>query len=264
MIDMAVRLAREAGGLLLDFFHRRLPLRVRFKGDLSNVLTEADLASEALIRREIRHAFPGHAVMAEEAGYAPGAASTTWIVDPLDGTSNFAAGLPWFGVLLAVLERNEPTLAVLHLPASGETYHAVRGGGAFHNGRPVRVSGLREPARSLWACAMDAPRHARDARTKAFVMAELLKKVRGVRTTNSLVDAAFTADGRLGGWINLDTRIWDIAAPSLIIREAGGRFTDRSGADVEFDLSSEGADRVYEIVAGARAQHEQIVRVVQG
>src|SRR5262245_60248424 len=154
MIDDAIGWARAAGQLLLGEFGRATAAVQ--KADLSNVVTAADLASERLIVQAIRRHHPAHSIIAEETGCDLRDSEFIWVVDPLDGTSNFAAGIPWFGVLIALLRAGQPALGVLHLPASGDLYCAERGGGAFRNGR--RISVTTEPLLSnvLWAWGMDA------------------------------------------------------------------------------------------------------------
>ena len=154
MIDDAIGWARAAGQVLMAHFGRTTDAAQ--KSDLSNVVTAADLASEQTIVQAIRQRHPAHSIIAEESGCDWRDSEFTWVVDPLDGTSNFAAGIPWFGVLIALLRAGEPVLGVLHLPVSGDVYCAERGGGAFRDGH--RISVTPEPLLSnvLWAWGMDA------------------------------------------------------------------------------------------------------------
>src|SRR5215510_12526883 len=122
MIDDAIAWARAAGQVLLD--HAGRPADAVQKSDLSNVVTAADLASERVIAQAIRARHPTHSIIAEETGCDLRGSDYTWVVDPLDGTSNFAAGIPWFGVLIGLLRAGEPVLGVLHLPVSGDLYCA--------------------------------------------------------------------------------------------------------------------------------------------
>src|SRR5215831_9784874 len=208
MIDDAIAWAREAGQLLLGHFGRATAAMQ--KSDLSNVVTAADVASEQKIVRAIRKRHPTHSIIAEETGCDLRDSDFTWVIDPLDGTSNFAAGIPWFGVLIALLRSGEPVLGVLHLPISGDVYCAERGGGAFRNDEPVSVTTEPLLRNVLWAWGMDAAVDDAAAARDAALLGRALQQVRNVRTTNSLVDAAYVADGRLGGMINRSTRIWDI------------------------------------------------------
>lgn len=191
----------------------------------------------------------------------PGSDGYTWVVDPLDGTSNFVASIPWFGVLIALLDQGEPIAAVMHLPSSGELYTAVRGEGAYRDGKRIAVSKAQSLKDVLWAYGMDAQPSTHERLREAMLLAELLGRVRNVRATNSLVDAALTADGRLGGMLNCSTRVWDIAAPMLIVNEAGGLYTSVSGNPLKLEISHEGTERTYQVLAAPPALHASVVQL---
>ena len=262
MIDDAVAFARAGGEVLMRTFGRGVAAAQ--KSDLSNVVTEADLASERCIVQAIRERHPTHSIIAEETGCdLRDSSDFTWVVDPLDGTSNFAAGIPWFGVLIALLRASEPVLGVLHLPVTGDLYRAERGGGAHCNGHRISVTEEPQLSNVLWAWGMDAAASDTAALQNSALLARVLQRVRNVRATNSLVDAAYVADGRLGGMVNHSTRVWDIAAPSLIVQEAGGRYTDATGAALRFDLSAAAGERVYQVLAGAPVLHRQMLEVLR-
>lgn len=261
MIDDAIGWARAAGLVLLGHFGRTTSALQ--KSDLSNVVTAADLASEQAIVQAIRQRHPTHSIIAEEAGCDLRASEFTWVIDPLDGTSNFAAGIPWFGVLIALLRAGEPVLGVMHLPASGDVYCAECGRGAFRNGHRIAVTTEPLLCNVLWAWGMDAAEDDAAAARDGALLARVLQRVRNVRATNSLVDAAYVADGRLGGMVNRCTRIWDIAAPKLIVGEAGGMYTAADGAPLELDVSAAAAARVYSVMAGAPALHAQMLEAMQ-
>ena len=260
MIDDAVSWARAAGQVLLGHFGRTTSTQQ--KSDLSNVVTAADLESEQAIVRAIRQRHPTHSIIAEETGCDLRGSEFTWVIDPLDGTSNFAAGIPWFGVLIALLRAGEPQLGVLHLPVSDELYCAERGAGAYRNGH--RISVTAEPLLSnvLWAWGMDAAESEAAAMRDTALLARVLQRVRNVRATNSLVDCAYVADGRLGGMLNRSTRIWDIAASMVIIGEAGGVYTRADGKPLTLDTTSRAAERVYAVMAGAPTLHRQMLALV--
>ncbi|MBJ7311210.1 inositol monophosphatase family protein [Rugamonas sp. CCM 8940] len=261
MKTVAVELVRQAGALLRQQFGAGH--QVRSKGDVSNIVTEADLASERLLVEGLRRHFPGHSIIAEESGCDLLPSDYTWVVDPLDGSSNFAAGLPWFGVLLALLHGGEPVLGLLYLPMSDELYEAEKGHGARRNGEPVRVSSCAELGGVLWNVGMDSSPDEGRRRVCAESLVRLLQSVRNVRATNCLLDAAFTADGRIGGVLNHSERLWDIAAPMLIVQEAGGRFTDPQGRPLRLDLSASAAERDYAVLAGAPALHAAVVELLR-
>jgi len=262
MIDDAIAWARAGGQVLREHFGG--PAATLQKSDLSNVVTAADLAAERAIVQAIRARHPSHSIIAEETGCDWRDSAYTWVVDPLDGTSNFAAGIPWFGVLIALLRAGVPVLGVLHLPASGELYCAEIGSGAFRDG--VRIAVTPEPLlrNVLWAWGMDAAEDAAAAARETARLARVLQRVRNVRATKSLVDCAYVADGRLGGMLNRSTRIWDIAASMVLIGEAGGLFTQADGAALSLDVSTHAADRVYAVLAGAPELHRQMLALLRG
>jgi myo-inositol-1(or 4)-monophosphatase len=258
--DVAIGLAVDAGKHLMTQFGAQLA--ARSKTGHSNVVTAADVSSENLIVQGIRACFPEHSIIAEESGVDLRSSELTWVIDPLDGTSNFAAGIPWFGVLIAVLTRGEPSLGVLYLPASDKLYVAEHGNGAYRNGRRIAVAQNLALKDALWAYGVDGSGDEARQRAQLSILRALIPSVRNVRATNSLVDAAFTADGRLGGMLNVSTSVWDIAAPSLIVREAGGRYTGLGGAPLRFDLSTTACQREYAVLAGAPSLHAEVIALL--
>jgi myo-inositol-1(or 4)-monophosphatase len=261
MLELAVEASRQAGQLLRS--RAGSPdIGTSTKRDQYNVVTRADHESEAVLIEAVRTCFPDHSVLSEEAGLDVRDPQHMWVIDPLDGTSNFAAGLPWFGVLMAHLLDGVPDVAVMYLPCSEELYVAERGRGALKNGVPVRVSDAPSLEQVLWACAMDDPGTGQSAEKKLAVLHRILQRTRNVRTTNCLLDAAYSADGRLGGMLNWSCKIWDVAAPWLVVREAGGEYTTVDGEAIEFDVSPAALERHYAVLAGARHLHATMREVI--
>jgi myo-inositol-1(or 4)-monophosphatase len=259
--DTLVQAVTSAGTILLEHFGR--VRHVRVKENQSSVVTEADLASEAHLLERIRNRFPQHNLLAEESGFHEQGSDYTWVVDPLDGTSNFAAGLPWFGVMAAVLERGAPILGALYLPVEDALYVAARGSGAWRNGAPVSVTAEADLAKKLCACAMDPCAEAARLERQARLHALLVNRVRNVRATNCLLDFAYTIDGRLGAAINLNTKIWDIAAIQLVLREAGGLLTDLQGEEIELELGANALTRNYAVIGTSPALLSPMLEVVR-
>ena len=257
----AVDLAQDAGRSLLSTYG--VAQEVAKKGDHSNVVTAADTRSEGIIVQGIRNRFPHHSIIAEETGCDLRDSEFTWVVDPLDGTSNYAAGIPWFGVLICVLRHQRPLAGVLHTPVSGDLYAAAAGAGAYKNGQRISVAHGRKLEDVLWAYGMDGGPSDAVAAHHVALLSRLLRRVRNVRTTNSLIDPAYTAEGRFGGMINQSTRLWDIAAPMLIVQEAGGLYTDVVGQRLALDISSAAHQKEYAVLAGAPTLHQEIVAMVR-
>jgi myo-inositol-1(or 4)-monophosphatase len=251
--------ARRAGAILLQHFGR--VRHVRVKEHQGSVVTEADLAAERCLLELLAQRFPDHSVVAEESGYMDRGSPYTWVIDPLDGTSNFAAGIPWFGVMIALLRHQQPRLAVMYLPVEDRLYFAEQGQGAQANGQPVAVTTETDLARMLCACGLDPSSDPALVERQAAFLGRLVQRARNIRATNSLVDFALVIDGRLGAVVNHNTKIWDIAAPSLILSEAGGRVTDLGGRPLALDLGPDCAKRSYAVIGASPALSAQVVAV---
>ena len=194
----------------------------------SDLVTDADFASETEIVATIRAAFPGHAIVAEESGIRGGAAEWRWLVDPLDGTVNYAHQVPFFAVSIACVQGDEGRLGVVLNPVSGELFTARSGGGARLNGQPIRVGPETRVSESLLATGFPydlGPGFKRLA--ERFL--RCLRAARGVRRLGSAaLDLCFVACGRFAGYWEDGLQPWDSAAGILLAREAGGRVTDFS------------------------------------
>jgi len=232
-LDVALDVAHRAAeaGAAAAMTHFRSGVRVEVKPDRSPV-TAADRDSESAILRIIRDRFPDHAVLAEETGAHAGSSTTRWIVDPLDWTRGFTRGGSFWGPLVALEHEGEVVAGAMALPALGEVYWAARGRGAFQrtgNGtpQPLRVSGV-----SAWEDA-------------TFSMGEVHYLLRGelagpvtalatscaqTRSYGDLAGCAMVLTGRAEAWVEAGVKVWDLAPLKVLVEEAGGRFTDLSGA----------------------------------
>jgi myo-inositol-1(or 4)-monophosphatase len=251
----------KIGGEVLRAYFGKL-VRPRQKEAASSIVCDADLASENRILRHIRARFPRHNTIAEESGRSWRSSEYTWVIDPLDGTSNFVAGIPWFGVQIALLRGTAPILAAMHLPLEDTLYFAEAGGGAYRNGKRVRVTAERELHRVLCAFGFD-PAPERRWRRSVELLFRVSAAVRNTRATNSLVDFCYTVDGRFGVCINLKTRIWDIAPVALILPQAGGRFTYLDGSPIVFDLGIRGVEQDYVILGASGKLHPRLVSLTR-
>ena len=221
-LAFAHELADRAAEIAIEVFGREF--EVRTKADLSPV-TEADTGIEAMIRDAIADRFPGDAILGEEQGLE-GSGDRVWIVDPIDGTKNFADGVPVWATLIALRIDGEGALGVASAPAIGERYEAVRGGGARCNGRPIHVSdrGRIEDAFFVYASVdewLDGPRH--DAFTA------LVREARRSRGFGDFWGHTLVARGAADVMAEPELAVWDWAALEVILREAGGRMTTFDG-----------------------------------
>ncbi|WP_198419570.1 inositol monophosphatase family protein [Geomonas oryzae] len=226
MLDTAVSAARQAGRLQKERLWGEFTFD--FKGEV-DIVTEVDRACEELIVSRIAAAFPGHSFLAEENLYADGDPAWRWVIDPLDGTTNYAHGFPWFCVSIALEHEGELTLGVIYHCMMDELFTAVRGGGAFLNGRPISVSSRKPLRHSLIATGFpyDATRGNENNFRNFF---ELQLAARGVRRAGAAaLDLAYVAAGRLDGYWECKLKPWDVAAGSLLVREAGGMVTNHKG-----------------------------------
>lgn len=221
MLNFAIETAREAGHILLEKFGRRI--NISLKGDI-NLVTEADLASEKHIIERINSRYPQHSILAEESGETVviGDSSWKWIIDPLDGTTNFAHGYPCFCVTLALEHAGEIVVGVTYDPTRDELFAAERGAGATLNNKPIRVSETAELKDALLVTGF--PYNAREREDFARHFTGFTYKSRGIRRDGSAaIDMAYVACGRFDGFWEEGLQPWDVAAGVLLIEEAGGR-----------------------------------------
>lgn len=229
MLNFAIETARDAGRLLLEKFGRGIA--VSKKGEI-NLVTEADLASEALIIERIQSYYPKHSILAEESGEAVivgGDGTSKWIIDPLDGTTNFAHGYPCWCVTLALEHHGEIVIGVTYDPTRDELFAAERGRGATLNNQPIRVSTAEKLGDALIVTGFpyDIKRRADFARH----LTEFLLNSRGVRRDGSAaIDMAYVACGRFDGFWEQGLSPWDMAAGVLLIEEAGGQVSYYDGS----------------------------------
>ncbi len=231
MIELAIRAAREAGAILQDFAARGF--QIEHKGRI-NLVTEADLASERHIKELIASHYPNHRILAEESGASAHAHNAvgeyTWIIDPLDGTTNFSHGFPCYAVSIGVERKGQSVVGVIYDPSRDEMFAAERGAGATCNGQKIRVSEIEKLERALVVSGF--PYDVRE-RMDEYLPAwrEFLKHAQGVRRLGAAaIDMACIANGSMDGFWESGLNAWDVAAGWVIIEEAGGRVTKLDGS----------------------------------
>ena len=247
----AAEIARDAGEILRGRFGQ--PHDVRFKGTI-DLITEADQASEDLIADRLRSLCPEHDLLCEEGsvGAASGSAYR-WVVDPLDGTTNFAHGLPTFAVSIALEDAGVPVVGVVYDPMRDELFVARKGAGATLNGAPMQVSAVDRLLASILVTGFsyDFERRARQAE----VWRDFLTRVQAIRQTGSAaLNLCYIAAGRLDGYWEQGISAWDVAAGAVIVTEAGGMVTDMRGGPFRSD------DR--EILASNASLHADMLGVI--
>jgi len=228
LLDFAVQTAREAGRILAERFGRIT--EVSHKGEI-DLVTEADLASERFIVERIKNHYPRHAIIAEESGRSDASerrSDYVWIVDPLDGTTNYAHGYPVFAVSIALEYRGEIVLGVVYDPMRDEMFAAERGAGATLNGRCIRVSDVEDLNKAMLCTGF--PYDVRERGEFARHFRNFIMAAQAVRRDGSAaLDLAYVACGRFDGFWEEGLNPWDVAAGALLVEEAGGRVTDYEG-----------------------------------
>ena len=231
LVDDAIAWAREAGEVQLKYF-RSSQLNIRAKFNDSDIVTEADKASEQVIINNINRTYPQHAILSEEMGGNAIESDYRWIIDPLDGTTNFSNGLPLFSVSIAVEYRGEVIVGVVYAPYLDEMFHAVKGGGAWLNGKPIAPSGKESLSHSVVTTGFPVDK---DITTDNNLdnVSRVLPRVRGMRRLGSAaIDLCYVAAGFLDGYWEMNLHTWDVAAGQLIVQEAGACYshfrTDRN------------------------------------
>jgi myo-inositol-1(or 4)-monophosphatase len=230
-LEAALSAAKEAGEVLRKGFGWQHS--VRYKGEV-DLVTEVDEQAEQVIREILLGAFPAYGILAEEGGEQTGEEDARWIVDPLDGTTNYAHGLPIFCVSLALERVGEVVLGVVYDPIREEAYVAERGGGATLNGEPIRVSDTDELIQALIATGFPYDRPKMPEALELF--GRFAAITRGMRRLGSTaLDLCYVAAGRLDGYYERGIWAWDIAAGALILEEAGGKVTDYQGGMLDLE-----------------------------
>jgi len=243
----AEEVVREAGRLAAWHFARREALRVDRKG-AQDLVSEADRACEDLIVERLARRFPADGFLGEERGAKNPAAASVWVIDPIDGTHNFLTGIPFWCVSVGLVVAGELALGIIHDPIAGELYTARRGGGAFLDGRPIKVSGETDLTRAR-VCVGFSYRRPVAEHTRA-VSALLAAGCEYLRLGSGALGLAYTAAGRFDAYWERHINAWDAAAGLVLVREAQGSTNDF--------LANEGLTRGGEVLAATSALFEPL------
>ncbi|MCS6886289.1 MAG: inositol monophosphatase family protein [Acidobacteriota bacterium] len=251
MLDFAVSVARQAGSVLRANFGKKIDVAHKGKTDL---VTEIDIASERLIKELITSHYPKHRILAEESEPLVRSSEYCWIVDPLDGTTNYAHGVPFFSVSIALEKEGKIVLGVIYDPIHDELFSAERGSGATLNGRKITVSKIDNVSKSLLVTGFPYDIHT-DKLDNIDNFVRFIKTAQAVRRLGSAaLDLCYVACGRIEGFWELKLKPWDMAAGALIVKEAGGEVTRFNGEPFDHYLP--------EIVASNGLIHSDMVRIL--
>lgn len=233
--DEAVEIATRAGDILRSYWGKLT--KITSKTTYWDLVTEADLASEAFILQALKEKFPSHAILSEEAGLLKGSASPyQWFVDPLDGTTNFTHQYPMVAVSIGLVIQGVPSVGVVYNPILSELFEAVKGEGAKLNGHPIQISSINHLEKSLLATGFAYDR--RETQDNNYAeFCRLTQSSQGVRRGGAAaIDLAYVAAGRFDGYWERGLKPWDLAAGVVLVQEAGGLVTSYEGGS--FDMHS--------------------------
>lgn len=248
---VALKAAKEGGAILMEYFGK--VKSIDYKGEI-NLVTEADRRSEEVILRIIKDSYPDHRILAEETGDSGECSSFKWIIDPLDGTTNYAHGYPCFCVSLAIEHEGDVIYSAIYDPMREELFTAEKGKGAHLNGKAIKVSSTKKLNQSLLCTGF--PYDVRnDMNSNILHFSNFLLRAQAVRRDGSAaLDLCYTAAGRFDGFWEQKLHPWDVAAGSLLVTEAGGKLSNFKGEN--FSIYSK------EIVASNGMIHHQMVEVL--
>jgi myo-inositol-1(or 4)-monophosphatase len=255
VLNVMIKAAHRAGRSLKRDLGEIEQLQVSLKGP-ANFVTAADHRAEEILCEELNKARPAYGFLGEEGGMREGTDKThRWIVDPLDGTTNFLHGIPHFAVSIALEREGVIVAALTYNPANDELFIAERGKGAFLNNQRIRVAARRRLADAIVGCGL--PHYGRgDLRLARFEIAAAQQNFAGLRRYGSAtLDLAWVAAGRLDAYWERDLSPWDMAAGTLLVREAGGFASDLDGGEAIFAKN--------QIAAGNETMHRELVRLLR-
>jgi len=252
MINKVINIAKEAGEVIRDGFRQNI--LIELKTGENNLVTNIDKAAEKIILNFIRSEYPTHSIIAEESGTDIKSSEFTWVVDPLDGTTNFAHGIPIFGVSIGLQKNNQTILGVVYDVMRNKMYSAEKGSGAFENGKKISVTQNSKLIKSVLVTGFSYDMINIDEAIKIFGV--FLKNTRGVRRLGSAaVDMCYVASGVFDGFWEKYLSPWDVCAGMLLVEEAGGKVSDFSGKPT--DIFSK------EILTTNRLVHDAMVHVLK-
>jgi len=252
-LDVANQAVREAGSVIMAHFHSEK--RISYKAGRSNIVTDVDLLAEEKIMALLREEYPGFGIMTEESPDIATDSPYTWIIDPIDGTRNYAYGIPHFCVALALAYEGDVLLGIVYDPVRGELFRAEKGRGTFLNDSPIAVSRMTSLQASL--IGFDMGYDAEIGQEILGVASALWPGVVSVRVMGSAaLGLAYTACGRLDLYFHLYLYPWDLAAGILFVREAGGVITELDGQPAGIHSKS--------VIATSKPIHEDFIKRVRG
>jgi myo-inositol-1(or 4)-monophosphatase len=253
-LNAASRVARKRHGVVTGVAKRE---------DSNQVLTETDHEIGSMLIERIVRAYPDATIIDEEVGLIDRSSRFTWVVDPIDGTSNFAEGLPHYGIMLGLLEEDVPIAGGIALPYFEKLYVAQRGSGTHCNGDRVTLSQVQSLNDVLLAYGIDGHRDDPESTyAEIEVLAKLVLACRNLRSSNSVYDFAMVLEGRYGAWLNRTSKLWDNVAQHILLEEAGGVYTDFWGSPMDYSRPTERLPDNFTVCAAHAKVHDAIQMVI--
>ena len=247
-----IEASEKAGEILLENFHKVKSVRVKGRGD---IVTNVDLQTEKTVKQIIQDAFPDHGFLGEEFGESKGNSEFVWIVDPLDGTTNYSRGIPLFNTSIAVARKGEVFMGAVNCPVTQELFFAEKGNGATLNGKKIKVSEVDKVEDSFLSFCDGHTLESKKAALDYFMKLKL-EAIDVRKLGSAALELSLLACGRLDGFFSLGTKAWDVAAGTLIIQEAGGKVTDFEGKQFSLDKSSG-------VVASNKRIHAELLKILK-
>lgn len=251
MLKTAIKAAKKAGKIMQDNFGK--VQKITYKENNQSILTEIDLKSEKAIIKTIEEDYPDHNILSEEAGLISKNSEYTWHIDPIDGTSNYAAGIPMYCVSIALVKNNEIILGVIFDPTRNELFYAEKGKGAFLNNKRIKVSNRNKLQEALVSFGL--PSYSKASVPTLRKAAAIFPKIRGFRNNGSAaINLSYIACGRLDIYASWKINSWDYAAGLMIIKEAGGKVTDLKGNNLSVEKEN--------IIATNKTLHDKFLKII--
>lgn len=230
LLQIAKKLAHDAGKMAMKYQEKGFSVESK-GGNPINYVTEADKAVEAFILKTIESNFPDHSILSEERGAVEKGGEYKWIIDPIDGTSNFVHGIPIFVISIAVIHKGKPIIGVVELPGLKETFWAQEGQGAYLGSKRIQVSKQNSMQKGLFATGFSYDRNSIQFKKNMELFEHFYKMSNGIRRLGSAaLDLCFVAAGRYEGFWEYNLEPWDVAAGKIIVEEAGGMVTNMDGS----------------------------------
>lgn len=231
--------------------------------DSTQVLTDTDIEIGKYLVGEVTKNYPDHNIIDEEAGVVDNGSDFTWVIDPIDGTANFAMGVPTYGTMIGLLEKSVSIAGGLSLPSFAQVITAEKEKGAYLNGERIHISSEANLSNTLIAIGMDPDKENPDKiRNQMKMSAEVLLNSRNLRSSNSVFDVVMLAKGSYGGWLNLSGKIWDNVGPQIVLEEAGAVYTDYLGSPIDYSNPLTKTELNYTNCAASPILHKKLQEII--